>query len=44
MGVRRVVTGHNAEGKAIFASDEIIEPVTLEMLPGAEWFTLWGWR
>ena len=42
MGVRRVVTGHNAEGKAIFASDEIIEPVTLEMLPGAEWFTLWG--
>ncbi|MBG01286.1 MAG: cupin [Acidimicrobiaceae bacterium] len=42
MGVRRVVTGHNAEGKAIFASDEIVEPVTLEMLPGAEWFTLWG--
>ena len=28
MGVRRVVTGHNNEGKAIFASDEIVEPTT----------------
>ena len=27
MGVRRVVTGHNNEGKAIFASDEIVEVV-----------------
>ena len=40
--VRRVVTGHNDQGKAIFASDEVVEPTTLEMLPGAEWFTLWG--
>ena len=42
MGVRRVVTGHNNEGKAIFASDEIVEPTTLSLLPGAEFFQLWG--
>ena len=42
MGVRRVVTGHNDEGKAIFASDEIVEPTTLSLLPGAEFFQLWG--
>ena len=32
MGVRRVVIGHNNEGKAIFASDEIVEPTTLSLL------------
>lgn len=42
MGVRRVVTGHDNEGKAIFASDEIVEPTTLSLLPGAEFFQLWG--
>ena len=42
MGVRRVVTGHNDQGKSIFASDEVVEPITVDMLPGAEWFTLWG--
>ena len=45
MGVRRVVTGHNDEGKAIFASDEIVEPTTLSLLPGAEFFPpLGGYR
>ena len=42
MGIRRVVTGHNNEGKAVFASDEIVEPTTLSLLPGAEFFQLWG--
>ena len=27
--VRRVVTGHDSKGKAVFASDEAVEPVTL---------------
>lgn len=42
MGIRRVVTGHNAEGKAVFASDEEVEPATLALVPGAEFFQLWG--
>jgi mannose-6-phosphate isomerase-like protein (cupin superfamily) len=42
MSVRRVVTGHNDAGKAVFASDEIVEPTTLSLLPGAEFYQLWG--
>ena len=40
MGIRRVVTGHNANGKAVFASDKVVEPITLALLPGAEFFRL----
>jgi mannose-6-phosphate isomerase-like protein (cupin superfamily) len=42
MGVRRVVTGHSTDGKAIIASDQVIEPVTVALLPGFEFFRLWG--
>jgi len=42
MGIRRVVTGHDANGKAVFASDEEVDPITLALLPGAEFFQLWG--
>lgn len=42
MGVRRVVTGHDADGKAVFASDEEVEPVVLDLLPGSEFHRLWG--
>lgn len=35
-GVRRVVTGHSAEGKAVVATDEVIEPIRLALLPGSE--------
>jgi mannose-6-phosphate isomerase-like protein (cupin superfamily) len=41
-GVRRLVTGHDSSGKAIFASDERVEPVTLALLPGAEFYRIWG--
>ncbi len=41
MAIRRVVTGHR-DGKAIFASDEHVEPLTLALSPGAEFFRLWG--
>lgn len=41
MTVRRVVTGHRG-GKAVFASDELVAPLTMPMLPGAEFFRLWG--
>ena len=42
MGVRRVVTGHDASGTAVFASDEVVEPITVSMVPGMEFFRLWG--
>ncbi len=42
MQVRRVVTGHDAEGKAVFAGDDHVEPVTLALLPGMEFHRLWG--
>jgi mannose-6-phosphate isomerase-like protein (cupin superfamily) len=42
MGVRRVVTGHDANGAAVFASDEVVEPITVSIIPGMEFFRLWG--
>jgi mannose-6-phosphate isomerase-like protein (cupin superfamily) len=42
MGIRRVVTGHSLDGKAIVASDEVVEPTTVDLLPGYEFFRLWG--
>jgi mannose-6-phosphate isomerase-like protein (cupin superfamily) len=40
--VRRVVTGHDGNGKAAFASDEHVDPVTVALVPGAEFHLLWG--
>ena len=42
MGIRRVVTGHDAAGQAVFASDEEVEPVTSAIVPGYEFFRMWG--
>jgi len=42
MKVRRVVTGHTPEGKAIVASNVEVEGITLAMRPGAEYHRLWG--
>jgi mannose-6-phosphate isomerase-like protein (cupin superfamily) len=42
MDVRRVVTGHDAAGKAVFVSDEDVAPVTLALLPGSEFHQMWG--
>ena len=42
MDVRRVVTGHDAEGKAVFVDDGLVPPVTLALLPGNEFHRLWG--
>jgi hypothetical protein len=40
--VRRVVTGHDASGKSIVASDSMIEPLTVSALPGVAFHGLWG--
>jgi mannose-6-phosphate isomerase-like protein (cupin superfamily) len=42
MNVRRVVTGHDERGKAIVASDQRVEPVTVSLAPGSEFIPLWG--
>ncbi len=42
MNVRRVVTGHDGEGKAVFVTDEEVAPITLSLLPGSEFHRLWG--
>lgn len=42
MGVRRVVTGHSAEGASVVASDEVVDPIRLALLPGFEFVRLWG--
>ena len=42
MRVRRVVTGHNHNGKAVFASDQEVDPLTVVLIPGAEFHRLWG--
>jgi hypothetical protein len=40
--VRRVVTGKNADGKSVFVSDELVDPVTIALSPGSEFHRLWG--
>lgn len=42
MRVRRVVTGHTAEGKATVASDMNVEGTTVALAPGMEIHRLWG--
>jgi mannose-6-phosphate isomerase-like protein (cupin superfamily) len=42
MKVRRVVTGHTPEGKAIVASDEQVDSIVLSKLQGNEFHRLWG--
>jgi mannose-6-phosphate isomerase-like protein (cupin superfamily) len=42
MKVRRVATGHDANGKAVFVSDTEVDGIPLAMLPGAEFHRLWG--
>jgi len=42
MRVRRVVTAHDTNNKAVFASDQQVDPVTVALLPGAEFHRLWG--
>lgn len=36
MRVRRVVTGQTEDGTSVVVSDEQLEPITVRLLPGAE--------
>lgn len=42
MKVRRVTTGHSAQGKAIVVSDTEVDAATIALNPGAEFHKLWG--
>jgi len=39
---RLVVTGHNSAGDAVFVEDRTPEPVSVQALPGADFYLLWG--
>ena len=40
--MRRVVTGHDADGRARVVDDSAVEPITSELLPGCAAYRLWG--
>jgi mannose-6-phosphate isomerase-like protein (cupin superfamily) len=42
MSVRRVVTGTNDEGKSAFVGDDVLEPITVGLMPGLEFQPVWG--
>jgi hypothetical protein len=42
MKVRRVVTGHDADGKAVFASDTEVDGFRPTLMPTSEFHLLWG--
>ena len=42
MKVRRVVTGHDANGKAVFVSDEEVDGFRPTLTPESEYHLLWG--
>lgn len=40
--VRRVVTGHDKDGNAVFASDELVEPVMTALSTSSSFHVLWN--
>ena len=42
MLVRRLVTGQSAAGIPAVVSDEQVQPITVGLIPGAEFHALWG--
>jgi mannose-6-phosphate isomerase-like protein (cupin superfamily) len=42
MRVRQVSTGHDELGRAVFASDKEVEPVTLTLSPATQYHMLWS--
>ncbi|MGV9387112.1 cupin domain-containing protein [Nonomuraea sp. NPDC003707] len=40
--IRRVVTGHDSEGKSRVVDDRRVEPITSELMPGCAAYRLWG--
>jgi len=43
-GIRRIVTGHSVQGKAIIVSDSVVEGLQLKHRPGRIFTQLWGFN
>ena len=39
---RLIVTGHSPEGEAIFVEDRQPDPVEVQLMPGSDFYLLWG--
>ena len=39
---RLVVTGHDADGDSVFVEDRRPDPISVQLLPGADFYLLWG--
>ena len=42
MEVRRIVTGQDASGASVFVSDTPVAPITVDLIPGGEFHSVWG--
>lgn len=42
MSIRRVVTGHDDNGRSVFASDEKVPGLAFDALSGWQFFDMWG--
>lgn len=42
MQIRRVVASESPQGLATVVSDDFVEPITASLLPGAEFYAIWG--
>jgi len=42
MTVRRVVTGHDGDGRSRVVDDQVIEPITNGLMPGFAAYRVWG--
>ena len=40
--MRRVVTGMTPADKSVFVHDGTAERITVAMVPGVEWYEIWG--
>lgn len=40
--VRRVVTGEAKDGRSVLVSNTLVEPIEAPLLPGAQFFSIWG--
>lgn len=39
---RLIVTGHDADGRSVFVTDEPGDPISVGAVPGSEFHMLWG--
>jgi mannose-6-phosphate isomerase-like protein (cupin superfamily) len=42
MTIRRVVTGHDDSGRAVFAGDDEVDGLELDLLPGWQFYDIWA--